>query len=136
MFSSPTCARPEREALATVRLDPPDAADGANWLYILAWAGGDDRVVDRLEKVGNGVYRSTEPIPLYGDWKAGLRLNNGRERGAVAMRLPVDPGLPGAQQRLPAELSPGAVRPGDEALGGEPSCPRPPRSAAHSATTT
>ena len=96
---------PEREALATVRLDPPDAADGANWLYILAWAGGDDRVVDRLDKVGDGVYRSTEPIPLYGDWKAGLRLNNGRERGAVAMRLPVDTGLPGAQQRLPAELS-------------------------------
>ena len=96
---------PKREALATVRLEPPDAADGANWLYVLAWAGGDDRVVDRLRRVGDGVYRSTQPIPLYGDWKAGLRLNNGRARGAVAMRLPVDTGLPGAQQRLPAELS-------------------------------
>ena len=47
-----------------MRLDPPDAADDANWLYLLGWQGGDDRVVDRLERVGDGVYRSTEPIPL------------------------------------------------------------------------
>ena len=37
--------------------------------------------------------------------RSGLRLNRGRERGAVAMRLPVDPGLPNAQQTLPASLS-------------------------------
>ncbi|HYH59680.1 MAG TPA: hypothetical protein VD790_10740 [Thermoleophilaceae bacterium] len=96
---------PDREALATVRLDPPDIADGANWLYILAWAGGDDRVVDRLDRVGPGVYRSTEPIPLGGRWKVGLRLNNGRVRGAVPMRLPVDRGLPNAEQTLPAFTS-------------------------------
>ena len=93
---------PDREALATVRLDPPDAADDANWFYILAWAGGDDRVVDRLERIGPGVYQSTEPIPLGGRWKVGLRLNRGHERGAVPMRLPVDRGLPRAEQTLPA----------------------------------
>jgi hypothetical protein len=93
---------PHREATATVRLEPSDAADGANWLYVLAWAGGDRRVVDRLRRVGDGLYRSTQPIPLYGSWKVGLRLNNGRSRGAVPMRLPVDEGLPNAQQQLPA----------------------------------
>ena len=93
---------PRREALATVRLEPADAAEGANWLYVLAWQGGGKRVVDRLERVGDGVYRSTQPIPLYGSWKAGLRLNRGRERGSVPLRLPVDPGLPNAEQRLPA----------------------------------
>jgi hypothetical protein len=93
---------PDREALATVKLDPPDTADDANWFYILAWAGGGDRVVDRLERVGPGVYRSTEPIPLGGRWKVGLRLNKGHERGAVPMRLPVDRGLPNAEQQLPA----------------------------------
>jgi hypothetical protein len=93
---------PNREALATVRLDPPDAADDANWFYILAWAGGDNRVVDRLERIGPGVYRSTRPIPLGGRWKVGLRLNRGHERGAVPMRLPVDRGLPHAEQTLPA----------------------------------
>ena len=92
----------DREALATVRLDPPDTADDANWFYILAWAGGGDRVIDRLERVGPGVYRSTKPIPLGGRWKVGLRLNSGRERGAVPMRLPVDRGLPNAEQTLPA----------------------------------
>lgn len=96
---------PEREALATVRLEPPDAADGANWLYILAWAGGEARVADRLRRVGDGVYRSTEPIPLHGNWKVGLRLNRGRERGAVPFRLPADRGLPGAEQRIPAVVT-------------------------------
>jgi hypothetical protein len=93
---------PQREALATVYLEPRDAAEDANWLYILAWAGGDDRLVDRLHRIDEGVYRSTEPIPLSGDWKVGLRLQRGRERGAVPMRLPVDAGLPNAQQRIPA----------------------------------
>jgi hypothetical protein len=97
---------PQREALATVRLTPRDAADGANWLYILAWqGGGDDRIVDRLRRVRDGVYRSTQPVPLHGTWKVGLRLNRGHERGAVAMRLPVDPDLPNAQQRLPAVMT-------------------------------
>jgi hypothetical protein len=96
---------PERQALATVRLEPAGAADGANWLYILAWSGGDDRVVDRLRRVGEGVYRSTQPIPLGGTWKVGLRLNRGYERGAVPMRLPVDRGLPNAEQRVPAVLT-------------------------------
>ena len=98
---------PNREALATIRLEPRDAADGANWLYLLAWQGGSghNRVVDRLEKVGPGVYRSTRPIPLYGTWKVGLRMNRGRERGAVPMRLPVDRGLPNSEQVLPAAVT-------------------------------
>jgi hypothetical protein len=96
---------PEREALATVRLDPPDAADGANWLYILAWSGHAPRVADRLDRIGPGVYRSTRPIPLGGSWKVGLRLNRGYARGAVPVRLPVDRGLPNAEQRLPAVVT-------------------------------
>jgi hypothetical protein len=97
---------PHREALATVRLEPRDAAEGANWLYVLAWqGGGDHRVIDRLRRVGDGVYRSTKPIPLHGSWKVGLRLNRGRERGAVPMRLPVDRGLPNAEQQLPATVN-------------------------------
>jgi hypothetical protein len=88
-----------------VRLEPADVADGANWLYILAWNGGEDRVVDRLREVGDGVYRSTRPIPLDGTWKVGLRLNNGRDRGAVPMRLPVDEGLPNAEQTIPAVVT-------------------------------
>ena len=60
-----------------------------------AWSTGSSAI-------GPGVYRSTKPIPLGGTWKVGLRLNRGRERGAVPMRLPVDRGLPNAEQTLPA----------------------------------
>jgi hypothetical protein len=95
----------QREAQVGVRLEPADAAEGANWLYILAWSGGEERVVDRLRPVGEGSYRSTRPIPLDGTWKVGLRLQRGRERGAVPMRLPVDRGLPNSEQTLPAVVT-------------------------------
>lgn len=97
---------PQREALATVRIEPPSAAEDANWLYVLAWQGGGDtqRVVDRLREVGDGVYRSNEPIPLYGSWKSGLRLQAGRARGAVPIRLPADDALAGSTSELPASF--------------------------------
>lgn len=95
---------PQREALASVRLHPADAAEGANWLYVLAWAGGGERVVDRLTRGPDGIYRSNEPIPLYGTWKVGLRLQKGHQRGAVPMRLPVDGALPNPTAKLPATL--------------------------------
>ncbi|MGH2953887.1 MAG: hypothetical protein ACRDK9_07675 [Solirubrobacterales bacterium] len=98
---------PEREALATIGIDPPEAAAEANWLYVLAWQGGGDsqRVVDRLESLGDGVYRSTEPIPLHGTWKSGLRLQQGRARGAVPIRLPADDALAGATAELPTSFA-------------------------------
>jgi hypothetical protein len=97
---------PDREALATVTLEPPDVADEANWLYVLAWQGGGStqRVVDRLQEVGDGVYRSTEPIPLSGSWKSGLRLHDGRARGAVPLRLPADEALAGSGQQAPGSF--------------------------------
>jgi hypothetical protein len=98
---------PERTALATVRIDPASAADSPNWLYVLAWQGGPgtQRIVDRLERVDEGVYRSTEPIPLYGSWKSGLRLQNGRARGAAAIRLPADDALAGSGATLPTSFT-------------------------------
>ena len=98
---------PQREALATVRIDPPQAADDVNWLYMLAWQGGPgtQRVVDRLRRVGDGVFRSTEPIPLHGSWKVGLRLQRGRERGSVPVRLPADDALPDSAAKLPGSFT-------------------------------
>jgi hypothetical protein len=91
--------------MATVRIQPANGADDANWLYILAWQGKAPRVVDRLTRVSEGVYRTNRPIPLYGSWKVGLRLNRGYERGAVPVRLPVDRGLPHSAQQLPAVVN-------------------------------
>src|SRR5215208_3012085 len=69
--------KPDREVAGTVRIDPADAASSPAWLTATAWQGG-GLVVDRLHSVGDGVYRTTQPIPVHGEWKATIRLQNGR----------------------------------------------------------
>ena len=87
-----------RTVEATITLDPADAADGAQWLTVTAWQGADwkrqDVVIDRLDEVSPGVYRSTEPIPVDGEWKALLRLHNGRTLAALPLFMPEDKGIP------------------------------------------
>jgi hypothetical protein len=84
---------PERTVNATVRLQPPDAADDAEWLTALGWQGG-GLVVNDLDEVGPGAYRTTEPIPVYGDWKAIIRLHDGNSLTALPVYLPEDPAIP------------------------------------------
>jgi hypothetical protein len=87
---------------ATVRLDPPEAAEDAKWLSVTAWQG-DGLVVNHLEKTGEGTYRTTEPIPVYGNWKALLRLHEGRSMPALPIFLPEDPAIPAKE--VPATAS-------------------------------
>ncbi len=82
-----------RPATATVRVDPPNGADDANWLTATAWQGG-GLVVDRLERTAPGVYRSTQPLPLDGDWKTMIRLHQGNALTALPVYLPADPAIP------------------------------------------
>ncbi|MDO9356005.1 MAG: hypothetical protein Q7T55_20065, partial [Solirubrobacteraceae bacterium] len=71
-----------RTVQADVFLQPANAADDHHWLTITGWQGG-GIVVDSLEKVGTGHYRSTRPIPVHGTWKAMIRLASGRSLSAV-----------------------------------------------------
>jgi hypothetical protein len=87
---------PERTVAATVRFDPPDAAEDAEWLTATAWQG-DGLVVDRLERVREGLYRTTEPIPVHGNWKSMIRLQRGNAIDAVPIFLPDDPAIPAAE---------------------------------------
>ena len=84
---------PHRTVNATVRLTPKGAADHADWLTATAWQGG-SLVVDRLKRIGDGVYTTTQPIPVYGKWKAMLRMENGRGVVAAPIFLPADPAIP------------------------------------------
>ena len=93
-------AAPERTVNATVRIDPP--VEDPEWLTATAWQGG-GLVVDRLERVGPGTYRSTEPIPVHGTWKALIRLHDGRSMSGVPVFLPDDPAIPA--KGVPAEPS-------------------------------
>jgi hypothetical protein len=100
-------AGPDREVAATVRIDPADAASSPAWLTATAWQGG-GLVVDRLQPEGDGVYRTTEPIPVNGEWKATIRLQNGREVLGMPIYMPKDPEIPWAK---PVAAKPHFTRP-------------------------
>lgn len=74
--------------------------DDPAWVQITAWQGGGLHV-DRMERTGPGTYRTTEPMPLTGEWKTLVRLHDGRELSAIPIYLPEDPAI-GARE-LPAE---------------------------------
>jgi hypothetical protein len=84
---------PNRTVQADVRFDPATAPDDAEWLTATAWQGG-GLVVDRLKRLGPGHYRTTEPIPVHGDWKALIRLHKGNTLNGVPIYLPEDKAIP------------------------------------------
>jgi hypothetical protein len=90
----------ERSVDATVRIDPRDAAEDAHFLNVTAWQGGGS-VVSELERVGEGVYRTTEPVPVYGGWKALVRVHTGDSLIGVPIFMPEDRAIPAPE--VPAE---------------------------------
>jgi len=98
---------PQRTVNATVTLSPRDAADGANWLTATAWQGGGRLVVDRLERVSEGVYRTTKPIPVHGSWKALIRLHKGNSITGLPIYAPEDLAIPVAGIAAPPRFERG-----------------------------
>ena len=84
---------PARTVEGTFTLTPKDAADGAAWFTVTAWQGGGS-VVQDLRETAPGVYATTEPIPVYGDWKSTLRLHKGTDVLGMAIYLPADSAIP------------------------------------------
>ncbi len=84
----------QRAANAEITIRPATKADDARWLTITAWQGGTKLHIDHLEKVGPGRYRTTEPIPLHGEWKAMLRYHGRAELATVPIFLPKDTAIP------------------------------------------
>jgi hypothetical protein len=89
-----------RTATITVQLDPADFLDDPSWVQITSWQG-DGLVVNALEQTGEGGYRTTEPIPIDGTWKALLRIHDGRTLTAMPIYLPEDQAL--GEEEIPAE---------------------------------
>jgi hypothetical protein len=84
---------PDREVALDVRVSPSEATRDANWFQAIAWQGG-GFVSNSLERVGEGVYRTTEPLPAYGDWKTVVRLHRDDSLLSVPVYMPADPGIP------------------------------------------
>jgi hypothetical protein len=89
----------QRLASADIQLHPADmAGDHPDWVTILAWQGKMQNhrglFINRLQKVGPGHYVSTEPVPVWGDWKTLLRVHDGRDLAAVPIWAPADAAIP------------------------------------------
>jgi hypothetical protein len=93
-------------AHVTVEIEPAEAAEGARWLDVLAWQGAEwwseehTRIYE-LVPVGDGVYETTEAVPVHGDWKSMVRLHNGHVLAAAPIFLPEDEAIP--VEEVPAE---------------------------------
>ncbi|MBW8711139.1 MAG: hypothetical protein JF631_08810, partial [Mycobacterium sp.] len=104
----PGTASGQRMVNADVQINPPNfVSDNPNWVSILGWQGHlqnqRGQVVDNLEKVGPGHYRTTTPVPVWGTWKTLLRLHDGNTLTAAPIYLAGDPGI-GAPE-VPAQAS-------------------------------
>lgn len=95
---------PNREVEAVVRMSPPDAAANAEWFDVTAWQGG-GLVVDPLKRIGDGVYRTAGPIPVYGNWKAMIRFHKGNSLAALPIYLPRDAAIPVGEVPAPAHFT-------------------------------
>ena len=92
---------------ATVHLEPESAADGALWFNAFAWQGrnwdrGSSPIVE-LRETGPGDYVTTEPLPVYGEWKAMLRLHRDNWLGNLPIYMPEDSAIPA--EEIPASSS-------------------------------
>jgi hypothetical protein len=92
----------QRMVSADVLLTPPDVVgDHPDWVTILSWQGRMENnrglVIDRLEKIGPGHYRSTLPVPVWGSWKTLLRVQDGYTMTGVPIYEPADDAIPAAE---------------------------------------
>ncbi|HVQ57971.1 MAG TPA: hypothetical protein VMS60_03600 [Solirubrobacterales bacterium] len=97
-------AGPGRHVEASLVVDPPDAADEAEWFDITAWQGG-GLVVDPLREVGPGRYETTEPIPVSGNWKTMVRFHEGDALTALPIFLPRDEAIPVGEIPAPTRFT-------------------------------
>ncbi len=95
-----------RVATGTFRLDPPDAANGAYWFNVTSWQGKDGPAhIDTPERIGDGVYRITQPIHVDGTWKTTLRLHKGRQLAGLPIFLPADPAIPVSEVPVQSQMT-------------------------------
>ncbi len=83
----------QRTAIATVTMQPRNGADANTWFTATAWQGG-GLVVNHLREISPGVWRTTKPIPVHGDWKTIIRLHKGNAILGLPVYAPADAAIP------------------------------------------
>jgi hypothetical protein len=89
-----TSPPPNRHVEATIRITPASAAKDADWVELLGWQGKQRLHLDHLKQIGNGVWRTTEPAPVYGTWKTVVRVHKGDSLISVPVYMPEDTAIP------------------------------------------
>lgn len=87
-----------RHVIVDVQLDPADAGRHADWFDVTAWQGERNGrgglVIAPLHRSPDGGYTTATPIPVYGSWKALVRLHRGDQLSTLPLYLPADPAIP------------------------------------------
>ncbi|MFI0445974.1 hypothetical protein [Actinomadura sp. 6N118] len=94
----------ERTAHARVELAPGDAVRDPAWIAITGWQG-QGLHVEPLIREREGVYRTSEPMPLHGDWKTLIRIHDGRTLAGVPIYLPADPAIGAKELTAPQSFT-------------------------------
>ncbi|SDI64292.1 hypothetical protein SAMN05192558_106148 [Actinokineospora alba] len=82
---------PERWVNATIKITPAEITKDAVWLNGFSWQGGGFNSAP-LVPLGDGVYRTSEPLPVFGNWKSGIRLHTSdRVLTLAPVYAPADP---------------------------------------------
>jgi hypothetical protein len=89
-----TSPAPNRAAEASVRIDPPEFAEDANWVSAIAWQGGERLHLDHLSESAPDTYETDEPLPLSGTWKTLIRVHTDDALVGVPLYLPEDSAIP------------------------------------------
>ena len=85
------------QAVPTVRLSPPDAAEDAEFLNVTSWQGG-GLVIAPLKPTGvPGEYTTDRPVPITGTWKSIVRMSRQSTLSAVPVYMPEDAAIPAAE---------------------------------------
>jgi hypothetical protein len=92
-----------QDVTVDVRVDPPAAADGADWFEVVSWQGGGSKLTP-LREVGPGLFRSAGAVPTGSGWKSVVRLTRGPVMMGVPIYMPADairgaPEIPVSAQR-------------------------------------
>ena len=97
----PPLGLPGGRVHVTLRMHPANAARDAQWFNITAWqgarTGNGGLVIKDLHETSPGVYQTDGMVPVFGEWKALVRLHKGRTLMALPIYLPADPAIPAAQ---------------------------------------
>ncbi|MEV5297540.1 hypothetical protein [Amycolatopsis methanolica] len=90
-ISNPHGGGQPRWVTATVTINRADLVSDPVWLNGFSWQGGDFYSAP-LQRTAEGTYRTTQPLPVFGQWKTGIRVHYGARVMAIApIYAPADP---------------------------------------------